>query len=66
MVDGRLCDGGHADVQGWARLHPYLRNLNGERLCRVGEDFDGRIERIRVYERYLRTSEAVGNHRAGP
>ncbi len=66
VIDGRLCDGAHASIQGWKRLNPYLRDLNGENICRIGESFEGRIEKLRVYDRYLLTSEAVGNYRAGP
>lgn len=65
-VDGRLCDGGSRRIQGWWRLHPHMGELNDAGLCAVGADFCGEIQRLRIYDRYLRTSEAVSNHRAGP
>jgi len=64
-VDGRLCDGGTRRIQGWRRLNPYMGDLNDEGRCRVGADFQGRIERLRIYDRYLLTSEALSNWRAG-
>ena len=32
---------------------------------RIGPDLDGRILSVRIYDRYLLTSEAIGNFRAG-
>jgi hypothetical protein len=34
-------------------------------MLRIGPNLDGRMQRLRIYNRYLRTSEAVGNYRAG-
>jgi hypothetical protein len=65
VVDGVLCDGGESRIQGWWRLSPYLGDLNGDGRATVGEGLAGRLERVRIYDRYLRTSEAVSNHRAG-
>jgi hypothetical protein len=65
VVDGVLCDGGDARIQGWWRLNPGLQELNDAGLCKVGDKVAGRIEHLRLYDRYLRTSEAVGNYRAG-
>ncbi|MBM4024653.1 MAG: hypothetical protein FJ280_04505 [Planctomycetes bacterium] len=66
VVDGRLCDGVTARQFGWGRFNPNLREVNGDKMLRIGPDFRGRIHRLRLYNRYLRTSEAVGNYRAGP
>jgi hypothetical protein len=63
-VDGVLCDGGCASIQGWWRLNPHIHELNDEGVCHVGENFQGKIHRIRLYDRYLRTSEAIANWRA--
>jgi hypothetical protein len=65
VVDGVLCDGGEARIQGWWRLNPYMCELNDEGRCRVGDNLSGRIERLRIYDRYLRTSEAVASFCAG-
>ncbi len=65
IVDGRLCDGGEARQSGWGRFSPNLRDANGDGMLRVGPSVHGRIHRLRIYNRYLRTSEAVGNYRAG-
>lgn len=65
VVDGILCDGGTSSIQGWWRLNPWLDDLNGDGYCAVDEGFQGRIGCLRIYDRYLRTSEAVANYRAG-
>jgi hypothetical protein len=35
-------------------------------MLRIGSGLNGRIHRLRIYSRCLRTSEAVGNYRADP
>jgi len=66
VVDGVLCDGGESRIQGWWRLNPWLDDLNGDGRCIVDQGLQGRVERLRIYRRYLRTSEAISNYRAGP
>lgn len=61
IVDGRLCDGGAQRQFGWGRFSPNLRHANGGDTLRIGP-----VQRLRLYNRYLRTSEAAGNYRAGP
>jgi hypothetical protein len=65
MIDGRLCDGGEARQFGWGRFSPNLRDVNGGRVLRIGPNLSGRMHSLRLYNRCLRTSEAVGNWRAG-
>jgi hypothetical protein len=65
VVDGRLNDGGADRIQGWWRLNPWLGEIDDEGRCQVGADLAGRIECLRVYGRYLRTSEAIAHYRAG-
>ncbi|MFQ5808950.1 MAG: LamG-like jellyroll fold domain-containing protein [Armatimonadota bacterium] len=65
VVDGRLCDGGEGRQFGWGRFSPNLRHVNGATRLRIGPDLWGEIRALRVYDRYLRTSEAIGNYRAG-
>jgi hypothetical protein len=60
MVDGRLNDGGDARQFGWGRFHPNLQSVNGTATLSVGRS----VERLRIYNRYLRTSEAIGAWRA--
>jgi hypothetical protein len=65
VVDGRLCDGGDARIQGWSRLNPWFGEINDEGLCRVGESLEGRLLGFRLYGRHLTTSDAISNWRAG-
>jgi hypothetical protein len=62
VIDGKLNDGGDARQFGWGRYNPYLRSVNGAPKLRIG----GGVSRVRIYGRYLRTSEAVAAFRAGP
>jgi hypothetical protein len=64
LVNGLLLDGGQNRIQGWSRLNPWLDDINDAEVCTVGNDFSGKIEMVRIYDRYLRTSEAVLNYRA--
>jgi hypothetical protein len=65
VVDGKLCDGGDHRQFGWGRFSPHLRSLQGDKELRIGQNLDGELQRLRIYNRYLRTSEAIGNFRAG-
>lgn len=65
VVDGELCDGGEARAQGWYRFSTELAHANGGDTLRIAPSLRGSLEHLRFYDRYLRTSEAVGNYRAG-
>lgn len=65
MVDGVLCDGGRERQFGWARFHPNLRDADGAGEAVLAPSMRGTLERVRLYDRYLLTSEGVGNWRAG-
>lgn len=74
VIDGRLCDGGSGSAGGpgrqfgWGRFPAELGDVNGSRTARVmphAED-PARLKCLRIYNRYLRTSEAVANYHAGP
>ena len=65
VVDGILCDGGTASTHGWGRFGPELGDVSGSGKLRIAPALKGRVERLRVYGRYLRTSEAVANYHAG-
>lgn len=62
MIDGILNDGGKTRQFGWGRFSPLLRDANGARSARLSPA----VERLRIYNRALRVSEAVGNRQAGP
>ena len=66
LIDGVLYDGGRSAIQGWWRLNPWLDDINGDGWCAVNDDLQGRIACLRIYDRYLRTSEAISNYCAGP
>jgi hypothetical protein len=62
VVDGQLCDGGDARQYGWTHYEADLGEVAGLGTLRVGPS----VKSLRVYGRYLRTSEAVANYHAGP
>jgi predicted amidohydrolase len=61
IVDGRLCDGGEARQFGWGRFSPNLRTPEGGDILRIAPQ----VKNLRLYERYLKTSEAISNYHAG-
>jgi hypothetical protein len=60
IVDGLLCDGHDQRQFGWGRFSPTLRTPIGSETLRIGPV----VRCLRIYNRALRTSEAVGNFRA--
>jgi len=64
IIDGRLCDGGDERQFGWGRFSPHLRTPNGSPTLRIAPSMKGSVKSLRVYNRALRTSEAVGNFQA--
>ena len=65
IVDGKLCNGGECRQFGLGRFNPNLRDVNASRTLRIAPHMNGAVKSLRLYNRYLRTSEAVGNFRAG-
>ncbi|NLC55498.1 MAG: hypothetical protein GX774_01510 [Armatimonadetes bacterium] len=65
VVDGRLGDGGTQRQFGWWRFSPHLRHANGAEVLRIGSNGEGEVRALRIYRRALRTTEAIGNYRAG-
>jgi len=61
VVDGVLNDGGTARQFGWGRYSPHLRGVEGMDVLRIASSVLG----LRIYNCHLRTSEAIGNYRAG-
>lgn len=64
VVDGKLCDGGESRQFGWGRFAPEVGDVNGTNSLRLSPSFSGEILSLRIYDRYLRTSEAVANYQA--
>jgi hypothetical protein len=64
LVDGKFCDGGDDRQFGWGRFSSELRHINGSEELVVGKDVDGCITTLRIYNRALMSTEAVGNYRA--
>ena len=65
MVDGVLCDGGTSRQYGWGRFSKELGDVSGSGKLQIAPSLKGQLKSVRLYDRYLRTSEAVGNFRAG-
>jgi len=61
VVDGNFNDGLEQKQFGWGRFHPQLYWLNGGTKLRL----DPHLLRLLVYERVMRTSEAVASFRVG-
>ncbi|MCX7047364.1 MAG: hypothetical protein NTX50_17995, partial [Candidatus Sumerlaeota bacterium] len=61
VVDGALCDGGDQRQFGWGRFSPNMGAPNGSPTLAIAQP----VQSLRIYSRALRTSEAVGNFRAG-
>ena len=61
VVNGKLCDGSENRQFGWGRFSPNLRHANGTETLRIGHG----LQALRIYNRYLHTSEAIGNFQAG-
>jgi hypothetical protein len=64
VVDGVLCDGGTYRQCGWGRFKEEIGDVNGADKLRIAPSLKGRLKSLRIYNRYLRTSEAVGNFQA--
>ena len=65
VVDGVLCDGGDARMYGWGRFNRYLQDVNGAGKLVLAPSLHGQLHALRIYNRYLRTSEAISNYHAG-
>lgn len=61
IVNGVMCDGGDQRQFGWGRYSPTLRTPAGAETLQMGQT----VQTLRIYNRPLRTSEAVGNYQAG-
>lgn len=72
IVDGELCDGRGAEGRpfGYTRYGDSNAPLTGKEIGDVSGSptlqMAKTVSRLRIYDRYLTTSEAIGNFRAGP
>jgi hypothetical protein len=64
VVDGVVCDGGAGRQYGWGHFKAELQDVNGLRQITLAPNLWGELRALRVYDRPLRTSEAIGNFRA--
>ena len=66
VVNGILSDGS-VDTRpyGWGRIYPHMKHMNDTYRCSFNLSFEGKIHHMRVYNRYLCTSEAIANYNAG-
>lgn len=62
VVDGLLCDGGKSSKQGWSYV---ATGSAGPVPVPRGINVGGTVRRIRVWDRWIRTSEAISTWRAG-
>jgi hypothetical protein len=65
VVDGVHSDGRSERPVGWSRWRGDLGDVSGQRTLRLAPSLHGKLKRVRVYDRYLRTAETVANYRAG-
>ena len=64
VVDGILCDGGTFRQFGWGRFNQNLGDVNGADKLNIALLLKGQLKLLRIYNRYLRTTEIVGNYHA--
>lgn len=64
IVDGRFCDGAEVRQFGWGRFSRDMFDVNGSNSLRILPSGKACLKLLRIYNRYLRTSEAIGNFRA--
>jgi hypothetical protein len=63
VLDGRLLDGGRRRQFGWGRFSPRFADPNGGDQVRIAPRARGTIGLVRLYDRALTTSQAVGRYR---
>lgn len=62
VVNGKICDGGRYRLQGWSWFDEKISNVNFSEDLKLASDLDGSIKKLRIYDRYLSTSEAISNY----
>ena len=64
VVDGALNDGGAQRPFGFGRFNPTFKDISGGRDLQIAPDLHGELKHLRLYNRALRTSEAIANYHA--
>ena len=64
VIDGVLNDGGAQRQFGFGRFSPILKDVSGGRELRIAPDLHGELKHVRLYNRALRVTEAIGNYHA--
>jgi hypothetical protein len=64
VVDGALNTGGAHRPFGFGRFSPIFKDISGGRTVQIAPVLHGELKHVRLYNRALRTSEAIGNYRA--
>lgn len=64
VIDGILNDGGSTRQFGWGRFSLYLKSVAGSDELIIGKKISGTITEVNIYDRVIKTSEAIGNYRA--
>ena len=64
IVDGVFNDGGEARTSGYTWFNSGLADVNGDANVTLAPSLQGSLKSLRIYDRALRTSEAVGNFNA--
>ena len=59
VIDGQICDGGTTRQFGWGRFNPNIRSANGAKALLVSDA----VSKLKIYDRPITVSEAVGNYR---
>ncbi|MFH1738397.1 MAG: LamG-like jellyroll fold domain-containing protein [bacterium] len=65
VIDGIVGDGGESRERGWGRFTDSLSDINGSQTLTLAPALKGQLHCLRIYSRYLRTSEAISNYHAG-
>lgn len=58
ILDGQYCDGQMQRPRGWGRYDKDITKISGNEKAKVSTS----LKHLRIYNRYLRTSEAVSNY----
>ena len=61
ITNGQFDDGGDSRQFGWGRFSPNLMRVSGTPEARVAPA----VKDLRIYNRYLRTSEAIADFHVG-
>ena len=64
VVDGQLCDGGKERLFGFGRFDAAFKDVNGASAIKLAPSLPGSLLQVRLYDRALRVSEAIGNYHA--